>query len=197
MSHSFGITEYPNTFKRQGSFPLDNSSVFNSLNEAITYANSSPIAYEGQMISVIENNKVTAYVLEKSTESEKNYKLASITADSSLNDVIVDMNNLINSKVGIWSITRKLNTTEAVLDFDILYSADADSYEVFFNEESISNILSLDTQFITDLEVFRNSEITINIKFYNNGVEAFELKAKPLYMNSMVIFGSLYLIKLS
>ena len=34
---NYGITEYPNTFKRQGSFPLDKSSKFDNLDEAIEY----------------------------------------------------------------------------------------------------------------------------------------------------------------
>ena len=62
MNQSFGITEYPNTFKRQGSFPLDKYSVFNSLTDATEYAESNKIAYEGQIISVVENDSVNAYI---------------------------------------------------------------------------------------------------------------------------------------
>ncbi len=41
------ITEYPNSFKRQGAFPLERYSIFNTLTEAEAYAKSNPIAYVG------------------------------------------------------------------------------------------------------------------------------------------------------
>lgn len=46
------LTEYPNSFKRQGSFPLEAYSVFSSLEAAETYAKSNPIAYVGQPLAV-------------------------------------------------------------------------------------------------------------------------------------------------
>lgn len=46
------ITEYPNSFKRQGAFPLERYSLFNSYEEARDYAKNNPIAYIGQIVSV-------------------------------------------------------------------------------------------------------------------------------------------------
>lgn len=46
------ITEYPNSFKRQGAFPLERYSLFNSLEDAKAYVASNPIAYIGQMVTV-------------------------------------------------------------------------------------------------------------------------------------------------
>lgn len=46
------ITEYPNSFKRQGAFPLERYSLFNSLEEAQAYVASNPIAYIGQTVTV-------------------------------------------------------------------------------------------------------------------------------------------------
>lgn len=46
------ITEYPNSFKRQGAFPLERYSVFPSYQEAKTYAETSKIAYVTQPIGV-------------------------------------------------------------------------------------------------------------------------------------------------
>lgn len=48
------ITEYPNTFKRQGAFPLEQFEVFNSEAAASTYAQSNPVAYVGQKIVIVE-----------------------------------------------------------------------------------------------------------------------------------------------
>ena len=66
------LTEYPNSFKRQGSFPLEAYSVFynikNEDNEITTsafdaaknYATSNPIAYVGQILTVIDEIEIPA-----------------------------------------------------------------------------------------------------------------------------------------
>lgn len=46
------ITEYPNVFKRQGAFPLEYYSVFQSISDAKDYAADNPIAYVGQPLAV-------------------------------------------------------------------------------------------------------------------------------------------------
>ena len=75
------LTEYPNSFKRQGSFPLEAYSVFydilneetgavttTALQSAQNYASSNPIAYVGQILAVVNDNEgvksVTAYVID-------------------------------------------------------------------------------------------------------------------------------------
>lgn len=197
MYHSHGITEYPNTFKRQGSFPLDKSSAFDSLVEATEYAESSKIAYAGQIVSVIEDDDVRIYLLKKHDDKSKNFKLVNIPISTlSLDDAIVNINNLINSKVGIWSVTRIDNTDNAVLDFDITYGIDANSYKVYLNEELVTDKLLLSDEFITNLENLSDGSVSMKLKFYNDDIEAFELEARPIYRNKIVVFGSLYLIKL-
>ena len=191
MSQLHGVTEYPNTFKRQGSFPLDNYSVFNSLRDATEYAKSNLVAYNGQIISVVENDKTRVYVLSKSTEPGINFQLSNI--DASLDDAISDINNLINSRVGLWTISKKNNTNMAALDFDILYPLEADSYEVFFNDNSASDILPLSTEFVTDFDLFSDDSIEITLKFYSNDLASFELKAAASYKNKVVILGTLHL----
>lgn len=59
------ITEYPNSFKRQGAFPLERYSVFYDIKgdndavtstakqEALNYAKTNPVAYVGQIVSVV------------------------------------------------------------------------------------------------------------------------------------------------
>lgn len=64
------ITEYPNTFKRQGAFPLERYSLFNTLADAQAYASSNPIAYVGQIITVVTQkdgdvDTVKTYVIGK------------------------------------------------------------------------------------------------------------------------------------
>ena len=187
MSQRYGITEYPNTFKRQGSFPLDNSTVFDSLNKAIEYAKSNPIAYEGQVITVTENNDVIAYSLKKSAILETNYELVMISSRDT---------DLINTKVGTWSVSKISNSSEAHLDFDILYPIVADSYQIFFNDFSISEILPLSDEFITDMENFNDDSMLITFKFYSNNVATFQLNAKIIYKNTTRILGALYLTEI-
>lgn len=57
VSQIKNITEYPNTFKRQGAFSLEEFEVFNSLTAAQTYAASNPVAYIGQKIVVVETDE--------------------------------------------------------------------------------------------------------------------------------------------
>lgn len=197
MFYTHGTTEYPNTFKRQGSYPLDNSTVFNSLMDANEYAESSNIAYEGQIISIIDDDTTHVCVLKKNNDdSTKKFKLV-ILPLTGLNEYIIDIYNLVNSKIGIWSITKSIKTNEAILDFDIWYGVDADSYEVYFNDELVSDKLLLSDEFATNLSNFIKDSIKIKLKFYKGEDEAFELNAKASYKNQSVIFGSLYLSKLS
>ena len=51
------VTEYPNSFKRQGAFPLERYSVFNSLEAAQEYATESPIAYVTQPLGVTSKDE--------------------------------------------------------------------------------------------------------------------------------------------
>ena len=55
------LTEYPNSFKRQGAFPLEAYSIFYNLETAKNYAKNNPIAYVGQIISVISNTDTAIY----------------------------------------------------------------------------------------------------------------------------------------
>lgn len=52
-------------FARGNAIPLDASSVYDSKELANTYASTDPTAYEGQMISAIEDGKPKAYLLKK------------------------------------------------------------------------------------------------------------------------------------
>lgn len=55
------LTEYPNSFKRQGAFPLEAYSIFYNLETAKDYSKNNPIAYVGQIISVISDTEIIVY----------------------------------------------------------------------------------------------------------------------------------------
>ncbi len=57
----FAFMEFPMAFSRQDGFPLDKTSVYGSLSEAQTYAQTSPLAYVGQVLAVVENGEATQY----------------------------------------------------------------------------------------------------------------------------------------
>ncbi len=57
----FAFMEFPMAFSRQDGFPLDKTSVYSSLAEAQTYAQTSPLAYVGQVLSVVENGEAKVY----------------------------------------------------------------------------------------------------------------------------------------
>ena len=57
----FAFMEFPMAFSRQDSFPLDKTSVYGSLTDAQTYAQTSQLAYVGQVLAVVENGTSTIY----------------------------------------------------------------------------------------------------------------------------------------
>ena len=57
----FAFMEFPMAFSRQDGFPLDKTSVYGSLEAAQTYAQTSPTAYVGQVIAVVEGGVSTVY----------------------------------------------------------------------------------------------------------------------------------------
>lgn len=58
---SYAFMEFPLSMSRQDAFALDKTSVWSSLEEAQTYAQTDPRAYVGQPISVVVDGVSTAY----------------------------------------------------------------------------------------------------------------------------------------
>ena len=58
---SFAFMEFPLSMSRQDAFPLDKNSVFYSMSDAQTYAQTNPTAYVGQVIAVVEEGVSTVY----------------------------------------------------------------------------------------------------------------------------------------
>lgn len=105
------ITEYPNSFKRQGAFPLERFSIFNTYDDAVDYAQNNPIAYVGQPLVVVTtgsawsfsdegdhtlawNASKSKWVLDSETEvsgkySDKSVTIGSIVATREIGDSVV------------------------------------------------------------------------------------------------------------
>ena len=93
------LTEYPNSFKRQGAFPLEAYEVFYSLEAAEQYAkgnnaNAGNIGYVGQTLKVVDGDSVKTYVIkdekgtllsevsdEKSNREEYDRRIAGVTKE--------------------------------------------------------------------------------------------------------------------
>lgn len=88
------LTEYPNAFKRQGAFPLEAYSVFTSVAEAETYAQTNPLAYVGQVIAVTYKTTETKEEQTITTEHARLYiirteagELLELGSTDSLNEI--------------------------------------------------------------------------------------------------------------
>ena len=64
---SFAFMEFPLSMSRQDAFPLDKNSVFYSMSDAQTYAQTNPTAYVGQVIAVVEEGVSTVYQIKNAT----------------------------------------------------------------------------------------------------------------------------------
>lgn len=94
------LTEYPNSFKRQGAFPLEMDEICYSMEEAIEYANSDPKAYVGQKIVVVNNGVSKLYIIqadnsltEYATQADLN-KVIRDKAEREHEHLIADINGL-------------------------------------------------------------------------------------------------------
>lgn len=102
------ISEYPNSFKRQGAFPLDSKSVFQSLGDAEKYAQDKSAAatsYVGQIISVVEDGTVNVY---KIKDTAGNLELIGTQADWEATSGVAEILNkpAINPGTGTDSVVQ-------------------------------------------------------------------------------------------
>ena len=133
------ITEYPNSFKRQGAFPLERFSIFTSLEgtddtAAKYYAANNPIAYVGQLLVVVQDNLVTVYVI--SSAAGDLIQLAATTESGNLAEDI----NKLATRLG--TAENKLDTVEGNVT---TLSADLDTVEETVQAQALA-IAALDAK---------------------------------------------------
>lgn len=68
-NNTFSHIGVPFNYTRGNPMPLDNSTIWNSLNEASAYALSSPVAYVGQMVTVVNSGLSTVTVYKINTDN--------------------------------------------------------------------------------------------------------------------------------
>ncbi len=66
------IMDWTNALTRLSGVPLDITEVYNSYADAVNYAATNPVAYEGQLIAVTENGDTTVYVITPKSQGTYN-----------------------------------------------------------------------------------------------------------------------------
>lgn len=74
------LTEYPNAFKRQGAYPLEADSIYQTLADAQKYAKEDPIAYVTQLLAVAAGDGTVVYYVIADEEGNL-FKLGSSEMD--------------------------------------------------------------------------------------------------------------------
>lgn len=220
ITTSYGITEYPNTFQRQADFPLDRSSLFENLAQAVSYAAMSPIAYEGQIISIKTKDSVDMGILKTSdipgikfiilklsdyinTFESEIARLENIVNTNA--DNFKDELKITNHKIGTWSTTEVIKDMTAELNWEINMPIEADYYEVYFNNELVSDTkMPLSKLFISAPLIFEADDAIMELVFYkdiknaSNVVETqqlFKVRADTLFRSENIILGVLNLVE--
>lgn len=63
--------DFGNSIIRGNGVPLDITSVYDSFDSAVIYAATNPVAYEGQLVAVTENNETIVYVISPASQEKK------------------------------------------------------------------------------------------------------------------------------
>lgn len=89
----FAFMEFPMAFSRQDGFPLDKTSVYGSLEAAQTYAQTSPLAYVGQVLSVVVDGVSTAYQIKNTAGDLEPLGSAAVdvASDAEVTEMITDV----------------------------------------------------------------------------------------------------------
>jgi hypothetical protein len=152
-------------YLRLGNFPLDASSIFESVSDAISYAASNPTAYAGQLISVVNEDELTVTVYQLGFPDPANnpgnatYEIQEIASGSS-GGTVRSVNNIAPDSNA--NITINAN--------DIKISSQGSNYDTNEIQSLILNLLSL-TSFITnnESEVIFSKPISVDTAQITNG----------------------------
>lgn len=181
------LTEYPNSFKRQGAFPLEAYSVFyatetkTALEAAQDYATNNGIAYVGQTLAVVDVNNenvetVTLYIISdaagslqevgRATEGD-NVSIALDDGVLSLAGFAAAGNATLPQKTPVYRTDAEGNPTDVVDHYELTWKSldaivDGDTNELAgLIQTNATNIQSLSEEFDA-LESVLNSVIENN-----------------------------------
>lgn len=180
---SFGITEYPNTFKRQESFPLDGSSVFASLEEANNYAKNSKIAYAGQVVSVLDENGIVRIYFLQASEFN-GFDLKELTFNNYATDNVI----------GSWGAISTPDTNFVEIAVELYYPLEVNCYTIISDDTAINSTYDITSPAQIDISYLINNSLTFIFKYKdNNGKEIDILTTRCIYgrtSNSLYMSGT-------
>ena len=153
--------EYPGAIMRQGPFNIDTSSMFTSLEAATEYAKTSPIAYEGQILTITEENadgSTSLYYM-----GIKNHVVTDDSGNQSLEPQLVQIMTLIDSQnllhnVGAIKYRGTIGVSQTPDDPEVIHTTFAaltngyinpeagDMYNVYFSnaeETQLAHVVSM------------------------------------------------------
>lgn len=200
MAAKYGISEYPNTFKRQSSFALDMTSIWNSYADAEKYAATNPVAYELQPITIKDGENIRLCILKEASSG------STITIDGveyNKKYELIDVTDFATQKVGTWSIFK--NNNKSTILFDILYPIEADEYKIYTSTITTGYILTDETCNLNSDDVNLDSDNKIYIEFFKQvvsdtneitHVSILKTELKSIYINDALnfIIGTLHLV---
>lgn len=200
----YGITEYPNTFKRQASFSLDSTSTWQSYAEAEEYAATNPTAYELQPLTIKDGDKIRFCVLKEAPTG------STITIDGVIKSrkyMLIDITEYIDksyNKIGTFSLTNRIDNLTCELLYDVLYPISADAFDVYLDDKNISGMISTGDNFVTAPIIFDGDTIKLYLDFFKFNVVdernypkfLFRVEAKILYKTDDLTLGTLHLVDL-
>ena len=137
-------TGFPLSLVRQGAFPLDKSSVFNSLAEAQSYASSDPYSYVGQVLAVVEEkdgvSSAIAYLIKDAAGT-----LEALGSASGIEGLEVLLQTKVDKVEG-----KGLSTEDFTTAFKEKLEGIAEGAEV--NQNAIAKVKVGDVVFVADEE---------------------------------------------
>lgn len=178
--------DFTNSMIRGNGIPLDITDVYNSLEAAQNYVNSNPVAYEGQVIAVTENNDTTVYVIaarlaEDGVTVEHYLKEVGKTPEVD-NVTIKIIDGKLTAIVPEHEDTDTQYTLSVLADGKISFISDATGAEAteisFVGAQGIEVTSDAETGIITitgpDLSGFATKEEVYNVSEINDMIEELE-----------------------
>jgi len=173
-------------YLRLGNFPLDASSVFESLSEANIYADSNPTAYLGQIIAVVDISvrTVTIYQLGFKPEGETGFSVQPLSTQGE-GEFVRTVNGILPDTDG-----------NIVINIDTFEFLTYNEQRVTFNRPISVNTLSIeqDNDVITKKyleakvdDLFNGASRTLGVNFNNEGV--FTTQETPGSSSTQIIPG--------
>jgi hypothetical protein len=154
IQETFNTTATPRAYKRTNPIPLDNTSIFYSLDAAESYAKESVTAYVGQIISVVNTDDDTVDVYKVVSDQDNPLQAVghNITGTNAIN---VNTENNVNTEISL-KLSSSNNT--------VVLTQSEDGLAASVKLTASSNKLKSSNQVISSLTQSTNGKINYEVK---------------------------------